>query len=61
MNYGPRWATNWHRQFFSEVAASDIRAVIEERAIVMSALCQKQILKAPARRCVRWDHRTACV
>jgi hypothetical protein len=60
-NYGPRWATNWHREFFSEVEASDIRLVIEERAIVMPALCQKQMLKAPTRRCVRRDYRTTCV
>jgi hypothetical protein len=33
-------------QFFSEVAASDIRPVVEERAILISALCQKQMLKA---------------
>jgi hypothetical protein len=49
MNYGPRWATNWHREFFSEVAASDIRPVIEDGAIVMPALCQRQMLKAPTR------------
>jgi hypothetical protein len=61
INYGPRWATNWHREFFSEVAASDIRPVIEERATVMPALGQKQMLKAPTRRCVRRDYHTTCV
>jgi hypothetical protein len=27
MNYGPRWATNWHRKFFSELLRQAKQAI----------------------------------